>query len=237
MAIKIHSDSAQGSSLDDDNDGSWISVKKKGSKTEPLIRKDSNDKENDTSFNNDQDTSSSHPVEKSPEMSTMLLDGGDFHDISTSDGSIGSDISAAAHNPTTASTPETINLPSFETNLGDGKKKMEEQRIRQLEMELVQKDQQLKEERIMHAKALREEKERCEDSMQDLQLRLYISETRLKTYIDALEQHVESVASNLSNNYTPSSPMRRGGGGMEQAPPSSPLLISRVLIQQNRFEK
>jgi hypothetical protein len=167
----------------------------------------------------------------------MLMDGGDFHGISTSDGSVGSYISAAAHNPKKTSAPETINLPSVETNLGDGKKKMEEQRIRQLEMELVQKDQQLKEERIMHAKALREEKERCEDSMQDLQLRLYISETRLKTYIDALEQHVESVASNLSNNYTPSSPMRRGGGSMEQAPPSLLLLISRVLIQQNRFEE
>jgi hypothetical protein len=90
-------------------------------------------------------------------------------------------------------------------------------------MQLVQKDQQL-ENRMMHVKALREEKERCEDSMQDLQLRLYISETRLKTYQDSLEQHVESVASNLSNNFTPSSPMRRGGRGVAQDPPLSPLI-------------
>jgi hypothetical protein len=39
-----------------DNDGSWISVKKKGSKTEPLIRKDFNEKENDASFNSNQVT-------------------------------------------------------------------------------------------------------------------------------------------------------------------------------------
>jgi hypothetical protein len=94
-------------------------------------------------------------------------------------------------------------------------------------MQLVQKNQQLHENRMMHAKALREEKERCEDNMQDLQLRLYISKTHLKTYQDSLEQHVESVASNLSNNFTPSSPMRRGGRGVAQDPPSSPL-ISRA---------
>jgi len=40
--------------------------------------------------------------------------------------------------------------------------------------------------------------------MQALQLRLYISETRLKTYEDALQQHVEAVANNVA-----ASPPRR----------------------------
>ena len=64
-------------------------------------------------------------------------------------------------------------------------------------MKLIQKDKQLVEERKIHFKSKRELKEGFEDQIQALQMRLYISETRLKNYQDALEQHIQTVANNV----------------------------------------
>ena len=114
---------------------------------------------------------------------------------------------------------------------GNNQSKTQEQRIQDLEMKLSLVNQQLRDERTVHTNALRREKERAENTIQDLQLRLYISETRLKTYQDALEQHVQSVAANVSSNYTPSSPTRKR---RENDTPSSPL-ISKVLMQTTRM--
>jgi hypothetical protein len=85
--------------------------------------------------------------------------------------------------------------------------------IRQLESQLWQKNQDLQEERAAHNTAL-----------QSLQLRLYISETRLKTFEDALEQHVQAVA----NNTAPTSPERRRMRPEEQA--TTTPLLSRVQV-------
>ena len=82
-------------------------------------------------------------------------------------------------------------------------------RIHSLELELLQKDKQLLKEQQNHAKAMRQEKECSVDQIQALQMRLYISETRLKSYEDALDQHIEAVSNNTSNSYKPSLPYDR----------------------------
>lgn len=61
-------------------------------------------------------------------------------------------------------------------------------RIQELELELNEKD-----------KEIRKMKETYDDQIQALQMRLYISETRLKTHQDALQQHIHTVASNTSH--------------------------------------
>ena len=86
-------------------------------------------------------------------------------------------------------------------------------KIRQLELELVAKDELLRKERVAHAKALLLEKEQSHERMQSLQLRLYISETRLKTFEDALDQHMEAVA----NNVAIGSPERRARRMLQEA--------------------
>ena len=116
-------------------------------------------------------------------------------------------------------------------------------RIRQLEQQLVEKDEALERERQNHTKAFRDEKEKTDNLIQSMQLRLYISETRLKTYQDALDQHLEAVAANTaSNSY--SSPMRNKTNSnntenhqKQDAPPPSSPLISRVLQQRNRLQE
>jgi hypothetical protein len=74
------------------------------------------------------------------------------------------------------------------------------QRIRELEELLQMTQSTLQEERIAHARIVQKEKEKHVDIVQALQLRLYISETRLKTYEDALNEHIQSVAANMSSS-------------------------------------
>ena len=69
--------------------------------------------------------------------------------------------------------------------------------VRRLELELARKDELLQNERAAHSKALQLEKEQSHERLQGLQLRLYISETRLKTFEDALEQHMQTVTNNM----------------------------------------
>ena len=78
-------------------------------------------------------------------------------------------------------------------------------KVQQMALELAIKEERLQIERATHAKALRREKEQSHERLQALQLRLYISETRLKIFEDALDQHVEAVA----NNVAMGSPERR----------------------------
>jgi hypothetical protein len=75
---------------------------------------------------------------------------------------------------------------------------MLQERNRRLEMKIVGKNEQLLVERKTNSKSMRLMKEDFENQIQALQMRLYISETRLKNYQDALEQHVQTVADNFS---------------------------------------
>uniref|UniRef100_A0A7R9WR62 Uncharacterized protein n=1 Tax=Craspedostauros australis TaxID=1486917 RepID=A0A7R9WR62_9STRA len=76
-----------------------------------------------------------------------------------------------------------------------------QRQVRELQTQLQRKDTEIDKLKTDHAQQLRVEREAFEERMQALQLRLYISETRLKTFQDALDQHVQSVASNVSSNY------------------------------------
>ena len=100
-------------------------------------------------------------------------------------------------------------------------------RIHSLELELLQKDNQLLKEQQNHAKALRQEKERSVDQIQALQMRLYISETRLKSYEDALDQHIEAVSNNTSNSYKPSITYDRNHASKTES--TSPLISSLLM--------
>jgi hypothetical protein len=121
---------------------------------------------------------------------------------------------------------------------------LQERNIRLLEQQLAEKEEQLANERRDHATTRRAGKERSDNLAQSLQLRLYISETHLKSYQEALDQHIQAVATNVSapnNSYNSisSSPMRQGttsNNEQDHPPPSSPL-ISRVLQHQNRLHE
>ena len=119
-------------------------------------------------------------------------------------------------------------------------------RIRELEDALAESNRLLEEERRTHTQQWKEEQERHANSMQALQLRLYISETRLKTYQEALEAHIQSVGENVYNPNSLSSPVRRTcqeqsshqatatRSGLPETP-SSPL-VSRVFPHSNRLD-
>ena len=103
-------------------------------------------------------------------------------------------------------------------------------RIVELEQALKHTKDLLQQERSRHAQQLNQEKEQHANSMQALQLRLYISETRVKTYQDALETHFQSVASNA---WQLNSPPRPSALTSSDTPQLTSPLISRV-IQNNQ---
>lgn len=92
----------------------------------------------------------------------------------------------------------TTNTNPFQTLLQHQHKRIIHH-LEQLEMALTMKETQIVEERQHHMKTIREMKEGYEDQIQALQMRLYISETRLKNYEDALEQHIQTVKKNIPN--------------------------------------
>ncbi|KAG7339682.1 hypothetical protein IV203_025274 [Nitzschia inconspicua] len=109
----------------------------------------------------------------------------------------------------------------------------QEDRIRSLEVALEETKKE-------HEKVLLKERQGYEDLIQSLQLRLYISETRLKTYEEALQRHIESVATNISGGGIPSSPVRTMSAvdsTMENAVSSPRSLIAKILQQNAKKEQ
>jgi hypothetical protein len=91
-----------------------------------------------------------------------------------------------------------------------------EERIRHLEEELAKKDRLLQETIEAHQRVLHSTKESCDERIQALQLRLYISETKLKTFQDALEDHVQAVENNVASTDTQGgSPLFRRRGSTQ----------------------
>eukprot|EP00536_Pseudo-nitzschia_multiseries_P015040 jgi/Psemu1/291789/fgenesh1_pg.811_\ len=97
------------------------------------------------------------------------------------------------------------------------------QRIVDLEREMLDAKSKLSTERLAHVKVLQKEKERYENMIQALQLRLYISENKLRTYEEALENHVKAVSTVSRNKCT------GNRSNIEESTPCSPSLISKVL--------
>ena len=75
-----------------------------------------------------------------------------------------------------------------------------EDRVLELERLLQEKDEELLQERENHTKLMSKKNFEFDNQIQALQLRLYISETKLKTYQDALQEHMEKVSSNIASN-------------------------------------
>jgi hypothetical protein len=220
-------------------DGSWLPVPKKKASKPHHETANENEKENDNENQSAAQEATHHHhspnnrMEETPNLRTATSQD------SGSTASSGISYLAAAQQPpkTWVATPDEISLPQIKdesdhnnTSSSSSSSPLE-QRVRQLERQLAQTNQQWQAERQAHTKRLRCEKERSDTILQAVQLRLYISETRLKTYQDALEEHVQAVGENV---YTPSSPPRRRR--VEQNETASPL-ISRVLIQQKRIEE
>jgi hypothetical protein len=71
-------------------------------------------------------------------------------------------------------------------------------RILSLELELMTKEEEIRNVKEASARSIQTEMERSQERLQALQLRLYISETRCKIFEDALHQHMEAVTGNVS---------------------------------------
>mmetsp|Transcript_27324 Transcript_27324/g.29492 ORF Transcript_27324/g.29492 Transcript_27324/m.29492 type:complete len:188 (+) Transcript_27324:2096-2659(+) len=102
------------------------------------------------------------------------------------------------------------------------------ERVTILQQNLTDLKQQLTEERLEHTKNLRKDKERYEDLIQALQLRLYIGETKLITYEEALQKHIQTVTPISFNNTKRSD---------DELIPSSPSLLSKVIENKNKSNK
>lgn len=74
--------------------------------------------------------------------------------------------------------------------------------IKDLKLRLQQLDKQRIEESQLAQKALQHERDVSYERIQALQLRLYISETRLQTYEEALNHHAETVQRNVATPIT-----------------------------------
>ena len=118
--------------------------------------------------------------------------------------------------------PSKLNTSIDENNIHHPPNNDLIQRIANLENELEEANRRSEEERLAHTKALRNQKERYENLIQSLQLRLYISENKVRTYEEALEQHIAAI-STINRNSTFVKP------NAEERIPGSPSLISKVL--------
>ena len=127
------------------------------------------------------------------------------------------------------------------------------QRIADLEFELSDANRQLAKERLLlvqqqhnyanannnnnnnnnattKTKPWREEKEQYENLIRALQLRLYISENKLRTYEEALKSHVQAVSTVSSgSNATGMRTDNNNNNEERMLLPNSPSLISKVL--------
>jgi hypothetical protein len=122
--------------------------------------------------------------------------------------------------------PQTPSCPSSDIFSTSCDRKNE--RIRDLEASI---DEMKRE----HAKTLQMERQRYDDLIQSLQLRLYISETRLKTYEEALRTHIQAVAANVCSGGLPPSPDRMSFASVtrDEVMSSPRSLISKALQKNN----
>jgi hypothetical protein len=97
-------------------------------------------------------------------------------------------------------------------------------KVQELQLLTASQQKLWEEERDAYKKSWKVEQEKWDERVRALQLRLYISETRLKTYEDALEQHVQAVAENVAH---PTTPTKRATTETDRP------LLSRVLCSQD----
>uniref|UniRef100_A0A7S3V560 Uncharacterized protein n=1 Tax=Chaetoceros debilis TaxID=122233 RepID=A0A7S3V560_9STRA len=122
---------------------------------------------------------------------------------------------------TTASTEFQIEANMNVDNRNCSSRSPTDGKLRELEFQLFRKNADLQEQQKSHSKAMREQKERFEDQIQALQMRLYISETKLKNHEDALRQHMKAVGATLTANVPTST-----GTGIEHVKQTIPVRVS-----------
>ena len=142
---------------------------------------------------------------KSPQHRNFAWKDAQIHDREVlGESQVDSDAKTSGLGSTSQSTPALDELPLDKQVCNKGTPESNQDvtllqnRIKQLELELKMKDEQLQRQQLAHSKALLQEKEQSHERLQSLQLRLYISETRLKAFEDALEQHIDAVANNMA---------------------------------------
>ena len=172
-----------------------------------------------------------------PVSSDDVADNSDEEDFSSEGSRVQNTEPFAINLPQLSSTPpnnlQSVTCPSDDVDLRNSANEAfaptkQSQRLNDLEKDLVEIRQQLIDERLAHTKALRKEKERYENLIQALQLRLYISENKLRNYEEALETHVHAVSLINSSRYT-----TRGKTRNEERRPGPSSLISKVLENQS----
>jgi hypothetical protein len=246
LVMEIQSETCL-STIESDNDpSSWITVPKKGS----LAKAKSVMRENEVALSLPSQHNAESTTDSEAQISSFAADETDENTArqhaSTLHVQTNDKPSTVCVNTTTTN-EEPNNTTHNNDNNADSINTMSlENRVRELELQLAKKDLELQQERQVHAKAMSQKHLDFDNQIQALQLRLYISETRLKNFQDALEQHVEAVSSNISfeNNHAVmqySSPTRKKSslaGQQEQLQkeeqPLSPL-ISRVLNRQSKL--
>jgi hypothetical protein len=178
--------------------GSWVTIKKKGNKFDLRSQNYVTEGNNNVGETNAEEepivtsnTQLDDFVDKCARRNDRNLAVERVHDISKPELE---EMSDRIQPTSITSIPITC---SDDTNTRNHPDTLLQERIQYLEMKLIQKNKQLVEERKIHFKSKRELKEGFEDQIQALQMRLYISETRLKNYQDALEQHIQTVANNV----------------------------------------
>jgi hypothetical protein len=239
LVMEIQSETCLSTIGSDNDPSSWITVPKKGSlgKAKSAIR------ENEVALS----LPSQHNVESTtdseaqiPSFAAEETDENTARHTSTLHVQTNDKPSTVCVNTTTANEEPNNTTHNNDKNADSIITMSLENRVRQLELQLAKKDLELQQERQVHAKAMSQKHLDFDNQIQALQLRLYISETRLKTFQDALEQHVEAVSNNHAMMQY-SSPTRKkslAGGQHEQRQkeeqPLSPL-ISRVLNRQSKL--
>ncbi|KAL7581601.1 hypothetical protein ACA910_022158 [Epithemia clementina (nom. ined.)] len=78
-----------------------------------------------------------------------------------------------------------------------------EQKILDLQDQLTKCQDRMELERVEAQQVLKAEKAAAEERIQALQLRLYIAETRLKVFEDALQEHIDTVHENTAHSKQP----------------------------------
>ncbi len=235
MNMKIQNNTTDG---DDDCNQAWVEVKKKGGKEH-----ESQNMEELHMKMNSYDAIN-HSLDVATAVSDEFIDQGDSevdnevdgdsvststrkgnNDLSVSDTSKGEIHQEPISNPRQGA--EVHEHGNIHNN--DDETSLLKKRIQELELEILQKDTQLKEEQQKNMKMLREEKERFSDQMRAVQMRLYISETRLKNYEDALKNHVEAVSNSVSSAYSYTTPSIPDHDGHTTSQSISSVLIKNRL--------
>jgi hypothetical protein len=238
LVMEIQSETCLSTIESDSDPSSWITVPKKGS----LGKAKSAIHENEVALSLPSHHNVESTMDSESKISSFAADETDeitARQISTLHVQTNDKPSTVCGNTTTANEEPNNTTHNNDKNADSIKTMSLENRVRQLELQLKKKDLELQQERQVHAKAMSQKHLDFDNQIQALQLRLYISETRVKTFQDALEQHVEAVSNNhaMMQYSSPTRTKSLAGRQEQRQKEEQPLtpLISRVLNRQSKL--